>query len=58
MHEGEFITIFGDNSTIPKQAQFHHIKRLVNTDAITTPFTLEIHQQEESNKRKLPLPEI
>ena len=44
MHEGEFITIFWGQFYNPHQAQFHHIKRLVNTDAIAAAFTLEIHQ--------------
>jgi len=32
--QGKFVTIFGEKSSIPLQAQFHHIKRLVHTDSI------------------------
>jgi len=55
LHDGKFITIFGDNSTIPKQAQFYHIKWLVNTNVIAKACTLQVEKPEESTKATLPL---
>ncbi|XP_025625640.1 uncharacterized protein [Arachis hypogaea] len=42
MHDGKFITIQGYKSAPSSQAQFHHIRRMLSTDALAEMFTLEV----------------
>ena len=56
-HDGQYITIQGEQTLTPKQAHFHHVKRLLNTDAIAEVFTIQMQSTEENNPIHLPLPE-
>jgi len=55
LHKGHFVTIYGDKTTVPRQAQFHHIKRLMNMDHIAEAFTIQMHKEEDVVKHVLPL---
>ena len=57
LHEGKFITIKGDELATPKQAQFHHIKRLFNTDAVAEAFTVQLESKEPHKPIPLDLPQ-
>ncbi|GJW85676.1 ty3-gypsy retrotransposon protein [Tanacetum coccineum] len=37
----QFITLVGDPSSVPAEAQFHHFKRLTATDAIAEAYTIQ-----------------
>ncbi|CAJ2662565.1 unnamed protein product [Trifolium pratense] len=39
--EGKFVTLVGESEVRPSAAQFHHLKRLQNTDAIDECFTVQ-----------------
>jgi len=54
VHQGKLITVFGEK-TVPQQAQFHHIKRMIHTDAILAAFTLQVQHHDNSNKKRLTL---
>ncbi|XP_015953413.1 uncharacterized protein LOC107477848 [Arachis duranensis] len=56
-HEGQFVTVQGETSSALSQAQFHHIRRLVNTDAIAEAFTVQLQQSDEIAETLLQLPE-
>nr|XP_025623830.1 uncharacterized protein LOC112716183 isoform X1 [Arachis hypogaea] len=56
-HEGQFVTVQGETSSALSQAQFHHIGRLVNTDAIAEAFTVQLQQSDERAETLLQLPE-
>ncbi|WVZ02924.1 hypothetical protein V8G54_023730 [Vigna mungo] len=56
LHEGKFITIKGEETTTPRHAQFNHMKRLINTDAVAAVFTLQLAQDEWSEPPNLELP--
>ncbi|XP_072088166.1 uncharacterized protein [Arachis hypogaea] len=55
--KGEFVTVQGYKSPPSSQAQFHHIRRLVSTDAVAAVFTLELQQLDGIVKPPLQLPE-
>ena len=38
--DGKFITLHGDQAKLPRQAQFHHIRRMNTTHVIVEVFTL------------------
>ncbi|KAI5443720.1 hypothetical protein KIW84_012394 [Lathyrus oleraceus] len=45
-HKGNFITLQGDTSMVPRQAQLHQLKRMQNTKSIDELFTVERIQTE------------
>ncbi|XP_072086978.1 uncharacterized protein [Arachis hypogaea] len=57
LHNGQFVTVQGEKSHTPAQAQFHHIRRLICTDSIAKVFTLEVQPAKESLIPQLQLPE-
>ncbi|XP_072087072.1 uncharacterized protein [Arachis hypogaea] len=54
LHNGEFVTVHGEKNPTPKQAQYHHIRRLLNTDAIEEAFTVEVQQPAQNTATPLP----
>ncbi|XP_072062277.1 uncharacterized protein [Arachis hypogaea] len=56
MHNGQLTTVQGIKHQTAGYAQFHHIKRLINTDAIAEIFTLELKKFVEENQSPLRLP--
>ncbi|XP_016182574.1 uncharacterized protein LOC107624629 [Arachis ipaensis] len=57
LHQGKFVTIRGDKTLAPAQAQFHHIRRLAQTDSIAEAFTLQVHKADNKSINSLELPE-
>nr|GEV63184.1 Ty3/gypsy retrotransposon protein [Tanacetum cinerariifolium]GEV63232.1 Ty3/gypsy retrotransposon protein [Tanacetum cinerariifolium] len=53
----KFITLTGDMSLSPTQAQFHHFKRLSATDAIAEAYTLHCFSMETSSDYPLQVPD-
>jgi len=47
LHEGAFVTIFGENARMPAQAQYNHIKCLVHIDARVETYVIQVQQKEE-----------
>ncbi|GJW30936.1 transposon ty3-I gag-pol polyprotein [Tanacetum coccineum] len=55
--DDKFITLTGDTSLLPAQAQFHHFKRLSATDAIAEAYTLHCFSMETSSDDPLQVPD-
>ncbi|XP_015969943.1 uncharacterized protein LOC107493360 [Arachis duranensis] len=54
LHNGEFVTVHGEKNPTPEQAQYHHIRRLLNTNAIEEAFTVEVQQPAQNTATPLP----
>ncbi|XP_072062290.1 uncharacterized protein [Arachis hypogaea] len=57
LHDGKFVTVFGDKSHMPAPAQFHHIKRMVHTNAIAEAFTIQVHKTTATGGDSVQLPQ-
>ncbi|XP_072072098.1 uncharacterized protein [Arachis hypogaea] len=57
MHDGKFITIQGYKTAPSSQAQFHHIRRMLSTDALAEMFTLEVQHSTVPATPLLQLPD-
>ncbi|GJY36047.1 ty3-gypsy retrotransposon protein, partial [Tanacetum coccineum] len=55
--DDKFITLTGDTSLSPAQAQFHHFKRLSATNAIAEAYTLHCFSMETSSDDPLQVPD-
>lgn len=53
---GQFITLHGDKTAMPMQAQFHHLKRMHYMNAIAKFFTLQVQHQDNPQDQFLELP--
>ena len=40
--KGQFVTLYGNRKNVPKRAEFHHMRRLIQTNAIAEVFTLQV----------------
>jgi hypothetical protein len=40
--DNHFVTLFGEKPSVPQPAQFHHLRRLHNTDAIAEVYSLQL----------------
>ncbi|XP_016200307.1 uncharacterized protein LOC107641325 [Arachis ipaensis] len=49
-----FVTVHGEKNPTPEQAQYHHIRRLLNTDVIEEAFTVEVQQPAQNTATLLP----
>ncbi|KAE9584832.1 putative nucleotidyltransferase, Ribonuclease H [Lupinus albus] len=56
-HQDQIITLQGDTTHHPTQAQFHHIKRLQQTNAISEAFTIHLSQPEAIKHSPITLPD-
>ncbi|XP_025628112.1 uncharacterized protein [Arachis hypogaea] len=56
VHQGKFVTIWSEKSSMASQIQFHHIQRLVSTHAIAEAFSLELQTPADTSQASLPLP--
>ncbi|KAL1327056.1 uncharacterized protein [Arachis hypogaea] len=56
VHQGKFVTFWGEKNSMASQIQFHHIQRLVSTHAIAEAFTLELQTPADTSQASLPLP--
>ncbi|XP_072080989.1 uncharacterized protein [Arachis hypogaea] len=56
VHQGKFVTIWGEKNSMASQIQFHHIQRLVSTHTIAEAFTLELQTPADTSQASLPLP--
>ncbi|RYQ90359.1 hypothetical protein Ahy_B09g096482 [Arachis hypogaea] len=54
LHNGEFVTMHGEKNSTSEQAQYHHIRCLLNIDAIDEIFTVEV--QQPAQNPVIPLP--
>ncbi|WVZ06506.1 hypothetical protein V8G54_019852 [Vigna mungo] len=51
----QFVTLHGEQTTLPMQAQFHHLKQMTHTHAIAELFTLQFHQLHYPPEQQLQL---
>jgi len=54
-HKGDFVTIYGDEFKGPKEAQFHHIKRMMYIDSLAETFTIKLRHKNTKEESNLPL---
>jgi len=57
LHDGVFVTVYGENAQRPTQAHFNHIRRLVHVDVIAETFAIQVQPNEEATHETLSLPE-
>ena len=57
LQKGKLITLQGEHGSIPAAAQFHHIRRLHNTNAIAEAYTMHFKPLELTSEPVLDLPQ-
>ena len=55
--KGKFVTLQGESANAPVQAEFHQLRRLSYTDAISEIYTIQLNKPETIEIHELPLPE-
>ena len=50
------MTIYGESVLLPTPAQFHHIKQMVQTDAITETFAIQVQSCDDKQENSFQVP--